>query len=417
MLDTLEIALARQPIFDRADQLVAYELLYRNRSTDTCANGGGRNSAQMSSDTIAGTFLGFGLERVTGGKTAYVNVDRTMLLDGSVLVLDPKTVVLEILETVGCDEEILAACRGLVDQGYVLALDDFVFQAGYEPLIRLATIVKLDVLGKSPDELRALMDRVRPFGVRCLAERVEDAAMRAECAALGFDLFQGYFFARPETLGGRDIPLDQVNIIRLLNLLLEPNTTDLELEALFKADVLLTYRLLRIVNSASTGQLGVTSIGHGIRLLGRTMLHRWMALLLISSLATNSSGTTDELVQMALVRGRFSELLMESLGRRRECPASFVAGLFSLLDALLQIPMAELVNRVNLTDEIREALLSRRGPFAAPLCVVESCESARWADLLSAVESLDVSPDDVPQLYVRAVEWARMIVHQTDVAA
>jgi EAL and modified HD-GYP domain-containing signal transduction protein len=392
-------------------------LLYRNRSTDTCANGGGRNSAQMSSDTIAGTFLGFGLERVTGGKTAYVNVDRTMLLDGSVLVLDPKTVVLEILETVGCDEEILAACRGLVDQGYVLALDDFVFQAGYEPLIRLATIVKLDVLGKSPDELRALMDRVRPFGVRCLAERVEDAAMRAECAALGFDLFQGYFFARPETLGGRDIPLDQVNIIRLLNLLLEPNTTDLELEALFKADVLLTYRLLRIVNSASTGQLGVTSIGHGIRLLGRTMLHRWMALLLISSLATNSSGTTDELVQMALVRGRFSELLMESLGRRRECPASFVAGLFSLLDALLQIPMAELVNRVNLTDEIREALLSRRGPFAAPLCVVESCESARWADLLSAVESLDVSPDDVPQLYVRAVEWARMIVHQTDVAA
>ena len=416
-MDTLEIAVARQPIFDRADQLVAYELLYRHRATDSSANGAGRDGAQMSSDTIAGAFLGFGLERVTGGKTAFVNVDRAMLLDGSVLVLDPKTVVLEILETVGCDEEILTACRGLVDQGYVLALDDFVFESGYEPLLQLASIVKLDVLGKSVDDIRERIDRVRPFGVRCLAERVEDAATHAECAALGFDLFQGYFFARPETLGGRDIPMEQVNIIRLLNLLLEPTTTDGELEALFKADVLLTYRLLRIVNSASTGQLGVTSIGHGIRLLGRTMLHRWMALLLISSLATKNSGTTDELVQMALVRGRFAELLMESLGRRRECPASFVAGLFSLLDALLQIPMAELVNRVNLTDEIREALLSRRGPFAAPLCVVESCESARWADLLSAVESLDLSPDDVPQLYVRAVEWARTIVNQNAIAA
>src|SRR4029079_13574267 len=105
--------------------------------------------------------------------------------------------------------------------GYVLALDDFVFEPGYEPLLGLASIVKLDVLGKSPTEIRELIDRVRPFGVRCLAERVEDAATRAECATLGFELFQGYFFARPETLGGRDIPIEQVNIIRLLNLLLE----------------------------------------------------------------------------------------------------------------------------------------------------------------------------------------------------
>src|SRR6185503_17394021 len=121
------------------------------------------------------------------------------------------------------------------------------------------------------------LDLVRPFGVSCLAERVETRTMRDECAALGFELFQGYFFARPETIGGRDIPLEQASIVRLLNLLRDPDRIDTDLEGVFKADLRLTYRLLRIVNSAGTGQSGVTSIGHAIRLLGRSMLHRWMA--------------------------------------------------------------------------------------------------------------------------------------------
>ena len=338
-MDALEIALARQPIFDCDDNLVGYELLYRRHRSETLAVQPEQGSAlQMSSDTITGSFLGLGIQRVTGGKRAYINLDREMLLSEAAYVLDPHGVVLEILESVRVDPEVLAACEGLVRSGYVLAMDDFVYDSTYDPLLRLAAIVKVDVLDRPPCQLREQLDRLRPFDVACLAERVESRAVRDECAAMGFTFFQGYYFARPETLASREVPMEQANLMRLLNLLRDPDTTDTALEEVFRADVKLTYRLLRIVNSASSGHTGVTSIGHGIRLLGRQTLHRWMSLLLVSSLATRTGDDRDALVELALVRARFSELLMDALGRHSDGSAGFVAGLFSLLDALLQMP-------------------------------------------------------------------------------
>lgn len=408
MLDVLEIALARQPIFDRDDRLVGYELLYRRHQAESQAVQPEQGShVQMSSDTIAGTFLGLGIQRVTGGKRAFVNVDRALLLSGGAHVLDPHAVVLEILETVAADSEVVAACETLVESGYSLALDDFVYDPTYDPLLRMASIVKVDVLGRSACDLREQVDRLRRFDVTCLAERVESRAVRDECAALGFSLFQGYYFARPETLASREVSLEHANLIRLLNLLRDPDTTDVAIEAVFRADVRLTYRLLRIVNSASSGHTGVTSIGHGIRLLGRSTLHRWMSLLLVSSLATRTGSSRDELVELALVRARFSELLMDALGRRADGSASFVAGLFSLLDALLQVPMAELVERVNLTPALRDALLDRRGPFAATLRLIEAYEETRSGDLLPAVNMVGIAIDELPELYAQSVEWAR----------
>jgi len=409
MLDALEIALARQPIFDRDDHLVGYELLYRRHRGETVAVQPEQGSGiQMSSDTIAGTFVGLGVERVTGGKRAFINLDREMLLSGCAYVLDPKAVVLEILETVQADAEVLAACEALVAGGYELALDDFVYESSCDSLLRLAKIVKVDVLDRPICQLREQLDRLRPFGVTLLAERVESRAVRDECAALGFGLFQGYYFARPETLACREVPMEQANLMRLLNLLRDPDTTDAALEDVFRADVRLTYRLLRIVNSASMGHTGVTSIGHGIRLLGRATLHRWMSLLLVSSLVTRKGDTRDELVELALIRARFSELLMEALGRGADTSAGFVAGLFSLLDALLQMPMAEIVERVSLTPELRDALLDRRGPFAPTLRMIDAYEGARDSGVVFCVGDADgIAIDALPGLYLQSVEWAR----------
>jgi EAL and modified HD-GYP domain-containing signal transduction protein len=330
-----------------------------------------------------------------------------MLVDGVARVLNPQAVVVEVLESVQVDADVVAACETLVESGYILALDDFVYDPTYDPVLRLATIVKVDVLNRPMCELRAQVDHLRSFGVTCLAERVESREVRDACATLGFALFQGYYFARPETLTSREVSLEHSNIIRLLNLLRDPDTSDAALEEVFRADVRLTYRLLRIVNSASTGHTGVTSIGHCIRLLGRSTLHRWMSLLLVSSLATRTGGTRDELVELALIRARFAELLMDAIGRRADGSASFVAGLFSLLDALLQMPMAELVERVNLTPELRDALLDRRGPFAPALRVIEAYESAHSADCLPAVDTAGVAIDRLPELYLQSVEWAR----------
>jgi EAL and modified HD-GYP domain-containing signal transduction protein len=409
MLDALEIALARQPIFDRDDHLVGYELLYRRSQSDAVALQPEQGSGiQMSSDTITGAFVGLGVERVTGGKRAFINLDRALLLSGSAYVLDPNAVVLEILETVRPDPEVVDACKALVDGGYELALDDFVYEPAYDPLLRLAKIVKVDVLDRPMCQLRDQLDRLRPFGAMLLAERVESRAVRDECAALGFEFFQGYYFARPETLASREVPVEQANLMRLLNLLRDPDTTDGALEDVFRADVRLTYRLLRIVNSASMGHTGVTSIGHGIRLLGRATLHRWMSLLLVSSLVTRTGGARDELVELALIRARFSELLMEALGRGADTSGGFVAGLFSLLDALLQMPMAEVVERVSLTPELRDALLDRRGPFAPTLRVIDAYEGARDAEeMFGGGDANGVALDALPGLYLQSVEWAR----------
>jgi len=407
MRHTLDIALARQPIFDQTDHVVGYELLYRRTALDTAAlPPDDPGASRMSTDTIAGTFIGMGLDRVTGGRRAFVNIDRWMLLDGSVRVLDPNHVVLEVLESVPCDSETLAACKALVDDGYVLALDDFEYSEAYEPLLRLARIVKLDVLGKSEAELAEKLKRLRPFGVRCLAERVESSAMRAMCARLGFDLYQGYYFARPETLSGRAIPVEQAQIIRLLNLLRDPNQSDAVLEEVFRRDLSLTLKLLRLVNSASTGHVGVTSIGQGIRLLGRDALHRWMGLLLVSSMATRSP-VHDELVQMAMIRARFCELITETFGQRRDGGASFVAGLFSLLDALMEVSMSELVTQLDLCPEIKQVLVAREGPYAPALRVVEAYESARWMDVFNTIDIGDAVLENLPDLYLRAVEWAQ----------
>ena len=399
----LDVFVARQPIFDREDRLVAYELLYRGGPSHTTARG--ISATQMSTDTIAQTLFGMGLDRVTGGKRAFVNIDREVLLDERFTPLDPEAVVLELLETVACDAETRPACEELVRRGYTLALDDFVYSPSYDPLLRLARIVKVDVLDRPVEELAEVMERLRPFDVRCLAERVENAEVHATCAALGFELFQGYFYARPEVLSGQEVPVAQANILRLLNLLRDTDASDTDVEEAFRTDLTLTYQLLRIVNSASVGGSGVDSIRHAVRLVGRSALHRWLALLFVSSFAT-ARGTEGELVTLAIQRARLCELVGEALGRR-DGGALFMAGLFSLLDALMRRPMPEILARLDLAPDLRQALLERRGPLAPTLRMVEAYEEARWDDFLAGARELGLPAEQVPELYARAAVWAR----------
>ena len=400
----LDIFVARQPIFDLQDQLVAYELLYRGSPSATQAVG--VDSTQMSTDTIVQTMLGMGFDRVAAGKRAFVNIDRNILLESRFELLEPHSVVLELLETVACDDDTRAACEALVKRGYSLALDDFVYNPSYDPLLRIAHIVKVDVLDRTVDELREVMRELAPFKVRCLAERVETAEVHAQCAELGFELFQGYFYARPEILAGREVPVQQANILRLLNLLRDTDASDQQLEDAFRADLLLTYKLLRIVNSAAVGGKGVDSIKHAIRLLGRGALHRWLALLLVSSLATGS-GTQSELVTMAMQRARMCELVAEALGRRGEGGALFMVGLFSLLDALMRAPMEEILARLDLAEDLRRVLLARQGPYAPTLALVEAYEGARWDEVVDGAARVGLGLRQVPELYTQAADWAR----------
>jgi EAL and modified HD-GYP domain-containing signal transduction protein len=400
----VDVFVARQPIFDSSGDTYAYELLYRRTGSTTMAEG--VSADVMASEVLVHTFLNIGMDRMTGGHRAFLNFTREMLVRGMHQLFDPHTVVIELLETVRPDAEVIAAARGLVEAGYTLALDDFEFTAEFEPLLRIAKVIKLDVLNRSDEELRAMYARVAPYGGTILAERVETQAMRDTCHAIGYRLFQGYFFSKPETLARRDLSAAQLTILRLMNLLRDPNTTDAALEDAFRTDVSLTYKLLRTVNSASMGGRGIESIRHAVRMVGRGELHKWLSLLLVTSVA-GKGGTDGELVRVAIQRARLCETVAQQGRDRRSAEALFMVGLFSLLDAILKVPLGEVLHRIDLADEVRRALLARSGPYAPTLAMVEAYERGSWPVVQSECDLMGVDATMLGDLYLDAVRWTR----------
>jgi len=400
----VEVFVARQPIFDAEDRLEGYELLYRHSGQAVRAEG--VTVQRMSNDVLIHSILGFGLDRVTGGTRAFINFSREMLTDRQYELLDPTAVMVELLEDVEPDEGTIAACRDLKAAGYRLALDDFVYREEAEPLLHGADVVKLDVLDVSLADLAETVARLRPFGVRLLAERVETREVYDACLALGFELFQGYFFSRPEILSRREVSLEQANAIRLMNLLRDTRATDGEVEEAFRTDPLLTYKLLRIVNSAAVGGRGVQSIGHAVRMVGRGTVYRWLALLFVSSVS-DGTGVTDERVLSAVQRARLCEVIGEAGGRQETAGPLFMVGLFSMLDVLLGAPLEELLSRIDLLPDVRDALLRGEGPYAAALELARAYEAGRWDEVPDRAAAAGVSPLAVPDLYLQALGWAR----------
>jgi EAL and modified HD-GYP domain-containing signal transduction protein len=389
--------------------LYGYELLYRRDALVGYADG---DRDAMSADVLAGGILGLGLQRLTDGSLAFLNFSRLQLINESWTLFEPGSVVIELLETVEPGAETLDACRRLVRAGHTLALDDYVHSEARAPLLDLASIVKVDVLNRSPAELEGAAKPLASAGVRLLAERVENAVVRDICVAIGFDLFQGYLFSKPETLTNADLGAAQLATIRLLNLVQDPNTTDRVIETAFASDLALTYKLLRIVNTASIGGRGITSIGHAVQLVGRQALHRWLALILVASLGRKGD-VTQELALTAITRARMCELLVSDTGSSRTSGSAFVVGLLSLLDVLLEVPMDRILGHLSLSPEVTSALVGRRGPLGTPLRVVESYENAEWDTALSLAASGALANDRLPSLYIDALTWAAAQVAQT----
>jgi c-di-GMP phosphodiesterase len=257
----MDLFVARQPIFNLGGGVEGYELLYRRGSQSVAADGA--STRQMSVDVIIQSLLEVGLERITLGRTAYLNFSREMLVSDFYDLLDRSTVVIELLEDIKADEEVMGVCERLVKAGYRLALDDYEPGDGRDELLGLAEIIKIDVLNKTREEIRAVAEPLGARKLRLLAERVETAEVRDQCQEMGFELFQGYFFARPELITKRGTSVDQLLIIQLMNLLRDDAVEDTELEQQFRRDPSLSHKLLRMVNAASFGVHGVDSMRSG----------------------------------------------------------------------------------------------------------------------------------------------------------
>ncbi len=411
-----DVFVARQPIFRADHSVLGYELLHR--ADGTAGEAGEGSLAGMSFQVLVNSLLTIGLDELIGNRLAFINFPQELILDGSAALLSPERIVIEIHESVRPDPAILRACRSLREQGFRLALDDVVGLEGFEPFLELVSFAKVDVLGRSREELAKLVEELRPFRLHLLAEKVETEEMHALCVDLGFDLFQGFHFFRPETLSRRDLSSDSVAVIRLLNLLQDIHVTDRIVEEAFRSDPALSYKLLRMVNAAALGGRGIRSIGHALRLLGREPLHRWLAMLLVSQ-GGDGTGVRRELLKSSLLRARMCELAATQVRTAvmRHLPSEgtfFLVGLFSHIDVLLRRPMEAILSRIELTRDVEEALLWRMGPAGQALKGIEAYEAGAWEDAEVELGRLGLPPDDIPALYLDALTWAgsRMGIHE-----
>jgi c-di-GMP phosphodiesterase len=377
---TQVVYVARQPIFDVANRCVAYELLYRDSAL---ATGSGLIATDVtSSDTALHSVVSIGLDRLTGGVSAFVNITREHLLAELYRVFDPSTVVLELLESIDGDDEVVAGCARAVEAGYTLALDDYDARPSLDVLLPFVKIVKLDVLHQTAELLAPVVSRLQQRGLTVLAERVETAAMHEMCRDLGCSLFQGYVFSRPETLDGRAITMQQSTMVNIMGLLGNAAISDTQLDDAFRSHPSLSLALLRIVNSASFGARSVSSIPHAIRLVGRDALARWLMVLLVGSVAAQSP-VANEVVLQAMVRGRFCELVTDHDGSG-DSSARFLVGMLSRIDVLLGQPMAHVLEQLPVHDDVRDALLHGSGPHADVLALACAFEAAQWDEVDNA---------------------------------
>jgi len=397
----METFIARQPIFDRKAEVVAYELLFRS-SLENYFNHPDPNEA--SSRVIADSFLLFDLSELTCGKKAFINVTGEVLIREYARLLPREQTVIEILETVQPGPDVFEACRRLKEAGYVIALDDFVYDASWKPLIELADIIKIDFLESDPATCRNIVKRLNGRPRRFLAEKVETRAVFDAALEMGYSLFQGYFFSRPVVLQSRDLSPNKFQYLRFLREIYEPETDFGKLESIIRSDVSLSYKLLRYINSPFFGIPGeIESIRQALLLLGEIEVKKWATLLALSSMAEDKPA---ELVTQALVRALFLEVFARRTGRGGDAAAFFLTGLLSLIDAMMDRPLDDILSQLPVTAAVREALLGRPNPLREAFEIMTAYERADWRRLSERCAAAGVPEADLPEIYTEAIRKA-----------
>jgi len=396
-----KILLARQPIYDTSLSVAAYELLFR--PADPTAMGAW-DGGKATSEVILHAFTEIGIQTVTGSLPAYVNFTRKWLLETP--SFDPKQVVIEVLEDIEFDDEVMAAISNLVSQGYKIALDDYVYDPKHKDVLRLASIVKLDVLENDKDTIAKWVTELRKFDLQLVAEKVETHEMMEYCKSLGFELFQGYFLCRPQLIKGSTLSASKVVVLRLLTELQNPDAEINDIEKMIAQDPTLTYKLLKVFSAAVyITPKKVDSIKRAITLLGLDKLKSWASVIAMSQMAEKPHA----LMMTALIRGKMCELLAEQFNKS-EADRYFTVGLFSTLDAFFDRTMEEVMQNIPLEDDIADAILSHKGQLGKVLQSVIAHEQANWDNIdWDTLNKLEITPDELEDAYITSIRWSTSI--------
>jgi EAL and modified HD-GYP domain-containing signal transduction protein len=397
----MEVYVARQPIFHKNKKLYGYELLFRNGLSNAFPDIDGDTAT---SKLLSNSFFSIGMNQLTAGKTAFINFTQGLLLKKTPMMFPVEKMMVEILEDVDPNEQVINACNDIAAAGYALALDDFVFKRELQPLIELADIIKIDFMMTPIEEIQQMVNRFKGKNVKLLAEKIETYEAFETALSMGFTYFQGYFFSKPEIISGKEIVPSKITLLQIVG---EANKKDCsfdKLEKLINRDVSISYKLLRYINSAFFKRAReISTIKHAIVLLGEVEIKRFVSMVATAELASDKP---DELVRTSIIRARFCELLGMNSQNGANISELFLMGLFSLIDAMLDKEMENIMNTLPLSKNIKLALLEEKGELADYLKLVSSYESADWKKFSSMISKININEDDIPEFYQDAVSWA-----------
>ena len=401
------IFVGRQPIYDRQQNVYAYELLFRNSDQN---NAHIQDPDRATSELILNALTDVGLDNIVGDKPGFINLTRNFVTGILPLPGAANHLVLEVLEDIELDAMVLNGIRKLKQQNFVIALDDFIFHPHLQPLVEIADIIKIDLLALDEQQLREHVTRLREFPPKLLAEKVETHEVYAQCIELGFDYFQGYFFARPNIVAGTRIPANRMALLHLLGKISDTRITIDELEQRISKDVSLSFRLLRYINSSQYGmEKKVDSIKHAIMLLGIETVRAITCLIVFSSI----DDKPFELFVTALIRARMCELFAAQFGEAQLGANYFTVGLFSAIDAIMDQPIEQVLAKLPLSESVTRAIIHHEGRMGQALQASLAQEQGRWEELDLSSENL-IRADDLALIYLEALSWCRNFIESIE---
>ncbi|MEN8698190.1 EAL and HDOD domain-containing protein [Bacillus infantis] len=395
----MEVFVGRQPIFDIHQELFGYELLNRTGKENVYLQTDG-DMATL--EVLKNSFLSIGMDKLADGKKCFINFTEKLILNDIPTYFDKEAIAIEILEDIIPSREILQACAKLKQLGYTIVLDDFVLKDENRAFLEYANIIKVDIIKTNIQDIGKILRELPNKDVKLLAEKVETREDFTIAKSLGFTLFQGYFFSKPVVINAKDVSSTLINQqhLYLLNKIDDPEPDIDEIAVLVENDFSLTYKILRIVNSAAYHMRNkINSIKQAIMVLGLYELRKWVLLMAISDY---KSAKDNETIKLSMCRAKFAE----SIGKliQRNISEYFLLGLFSLIDTILERPMEEILVELPLTPAMQEALLGHKNEFTLVLDLLSSLERGISISELSSI--LNIPEDVIYSQYVEAIGWA-----------
>lgn len=400
------VHVARQPIFDAKLNVFAYELLFRNSFINSCDTFDGD---QATLDVITNSFLLIGIDTLTYGKKALINFTANSLKNNIPTMLPKELIGVELLENIPPDEEIINACKDLKQNGYLLILDDFIFSPEYLPLIELTDIIKVDFRITPLNERKQIIQRLRSYPIKFLAEKIETQEEFQDAIHMGYSYFQGYFFCKPLIVSGKTLPSYKTNYFRILSEINRPELDFKKLESIIKQDVSLSYKLLKFINSSIFGfKTKISSLQHALSLLGQKELTKWISLIALKSVADDKPG---ELILNSLIRACFAEKLSLAKMSKQSASDAFLMGMLSHIDVLLDRPLNAILAEISLDETIKRALLEKeQNQFFILYKLIQTYEAGNWEEYSRYVTKFEIDEHAVSKAYREALIWAHNLM-------